>query len=173
MAAFELPAHLPPILVQALENQRAYGSESMFVAGRLALREADPWIGLCWLGDSPVAAIDIDGELVDLGPKGHTSERWNSGSGVKGPVHVWVGGAANVARVAGYTDGLAVDDVPTDETLVSLMDRSSLWLPSLLNANVKPHSVPTNRGRRVAGARSFERSTMDWTTCPRGSVMPT
>jgi len=121
VAAFELPAHLPPILVQALENQRAYGSESMFVAGRLHLDEADSWIGLCWLGDSPVAAIDIDGELVDLGPKGHTSERWNSGSGVKGPVHTWVGGAANVARVAGYTDGLAVNDVPTDETLVGLM----------------------------------------------------
>jgi hypothetical protein len=123
VAAFELPAHLPPILVQALENQRAYGSESMFVAGRLALGESNPWIALCWLGDSPVAAIDIDGELVDLGPKGHTSERWNSGSGVKGPVHAWVGGAENVARVAGYTDGLAVADVPTDETLVSLMAR--------------------------------------------------
>jgi hypothetical protein len=123
VAAFALPAHLPPILVQALENQRAYGSESMFVAGRLALAESDPWIALCWLGDSPVAAIDIDGELVDLGPKGHTSERWNSGSGVKGPVHAWVGGAENVARVAGYTDGLAVNDVPTDETLVDLMAR--------------------------------------------------
>jgi hypothetical protein len=125
VAAFRLPPGLPPLLRQALENQRAYGSESMFVAGRIALAGADPWIALCWLGDSPVAAIDIDGKLVDLGPKGHTSERWNAVTGVKGEVHTWVGGAENVARVAGYTDGLAVDGVPTDADLARLLGRWS------------------------------------------------
>jgi len=122
VAAFELPAHLPPILIQALENQRRYGSESMFVAGRLALGGSDPWVALCWLGDSPVAAIDIDGKLVDLGPKGHTSERWNAASGVKGEVHVWVGSGKHVARVAGYTDGLGVGRVPTDAELARLVE---------------------------------------------------
>lgn len=125
VAAFQLPPGLPLLLSQALENQRAYGSESMFVAGRIALGGADPWIALCWLGDSPVAAIDIDGKLVDLGPKGHTSERWNAATGVKGEIHAWVGGAENVARVAGYTDGLAVDGVPTDADLARLMGRWS------------------------------------------------
>src|SRR5689334_16284453 len=56
VAQYKLPDHLPPILTQALENQRRYGSESMFVAGRLALGSDDPWVALCWLGDSPVAA---------------------------------------------------------------------------------------------------------------------
>lgn len=127
VADFRLPEGLPPILVQALENQRKYGSESMFVAGRIALAPPDPWIALCWLGDSPVAAIDIDGRLVDLGPHGHTSERWNAATGVKGEVHTWVGSAERVARVAGYTDGLAVEHVPTDADLARMMEH---WLSS-------------------------------------------
>lgn len=118
---FKLPAHLPPIVVQALEMQRKYGSESMFVAGRIALGGDGPWVALCWLGDSPVAAIDIDGRLVDLGPKGHTSERWNALTGVKGRVHTWVSSAEKVARVAGYTDGLGVESVPTDADLALMM----------------------------------------------------
>lgn len=127
VADFRLPEGLPPILVQALENQRKYGSESMFVAGRIALAPPDPWIALCWLGDSPVAAIDIDGRLVDLGPRGHTSERWNAATGVKGEVHAWTGSAERVARVAGYTDGLAVEHVPTDADLARMMEH---WLSS-------------------------------------------
>jgi hypothetical protein len=97
------------------------------VAGRIALAPPDPWIALCWLGDSPVAAIDIDGKLVDLGPRGQTSERWNAATGVKGEVHTWAGSAERVARVAGYTDGLAVEHVPTDADLARLME---LWLSS-------------------------------------------
>lgn len=121
VASYKLPEHLPPILTQALENQRKYGSESMFVAGRLALGGDDPWVALCWLGDSPVAAVDIDGELVDLGPHGSTSERWNATTGVKGEVHTWVGDAKRVARVAGYTDGLGTSHVPTDADLARMV----------------------------------------------------
>ncbi len=118
---FKLPEHLPPIVKQALEMQRQYGSESMFVAGRIHLDSSEPWVAICWLGDSPVAAIDIDGKLVDLGPKGHTSERWNATTGIKGTVHTWVGSAKQVARVAGYTDGLGINGVPVDADLVRLM----------------------------------------------------
>ncbi len=121
VAEFQLPPGLPPILAQALEMQRQYGSEAMFVAGRLALDGDDPWVALCWLGDAPMAAIDIDGKLVDLGPRGHTSERWNATAGVKGEVHTWVGSGKRVARVAGYTDGLGIDHVPTDADLARLM----------------------------------------------------
>ena len=126
---YQLPPSLPGILVQALENQRAYGSESMFVAGRLALG-ADPWVGLCWLGDSPVAAVDIDGKLVDLGPKGHTSERWNATTGLKGTVHTWVGPAKNVARVVGYTDGLGLNHAPTDAELARMVEEWTARPPS-------------------------------------------
>lgn len=146
---YELPAGLPGLVRQALEMQRAYGSESMFVAGRLALGGDAPWIALCWLGDSPVAAIDIDGELVDLGPKGHTSERWNARTGVKGTVHTWVGSAERVARVAGYTDGLAHDRVPTDADLARLMERWASDPPaddaSLFDVRLAPSPATTGQ----------------------------
>lgn len=130
IADFQLPTHLPPIVVQALEMQRRYGSESMFVAGRLALADPDPWVALCWLGDSPVAAIDIDGKLMDLGPKGHTSERWNATTGVKGSIHTWTGSAHRVARVAGYTDGLGLAHAPTDAELARLMSEWKITPPA-------------------------------------------
>ncbi len=123
VSAYQLPDHLPPILVQALEMQRQYGSEAMFVAGRLSLDGDDPLVALCWLGDAPVAAIDIDGQLLDLGPHGHTSERWNATTGVKGQIHTWIGSSHKVARVAGYTDGLSTGHVPTDADLADLMAR--------------------------------------------------
>jgi hypothetical protein len=130
IASFQLPAHLPSMVVQALEMQRNYGSESMFVAGRLALADPDPWVALCWLGDSPVAAIDIDGKLMDLGPKGHTSERWNATTGVKGSIHTWTGSAQRVARVAGYTDGLGLTHAPTDAELARLMSEWKMTPPA-------------------------------------------
>ncbi|NDJ51635.1 MAG: protein phosphatase 2C domain-containing protein [Chloroflexi bacterium] len=127
VAEFALPPELPPIVKQALEMQRDYGSEAMFVAARVCLDAAVPWIAICWLGDAPVAAIDIDGRLMDLGPKGGTAERWNATTGAKGTVHTWVGDAKHVARVAGYTDGLGVEKVPTDEDLAKMMQN---WLTS-------------------------------------------
>jgi hypothetical protein len=130
VAEYQLPDGLPAILKQALEMQRAYGSESMFVAGRLALGGPEPRVGLCWLGDSPVAAIDIDGKLVDLGPKGHTSERWNATTGVKGTIHTWVSTAQKVARVAGYTDGLGLAHAPTDAQLAALIEEWGKSPPS-------------------------------------------
>ena len=148
VAEYKLPDNLPPILVQALEMQRRYGSESMFVAGRLSLGGKDPWVALCWLGDSPVAAIDIDGKLVDLGPRGHTSERWNATTGVKGTVHTWVGSAEKVARVAGYTDGLGLSHVPTDPDLARLMEAWKTSPPaddaSLFDVRLAPS--PETRG---------------------------
>jgi hypothetical protein len=101
----------------------------MFVAGRIALGD-DPWVGLCWLGDSPVAAVDIDGKLVDLGPHGHTSERWNATTGLKGTVHTWVGIGGKVARVVGYTDGLGLNHAPTDAELARMVEEWSARPPS-------------------------------------------
>ncbi len=152
--AFKLPEGLPPILVQALEIQRQYGSESMFVAGRIALADVDPWIALCWLGDSPVAALDIAGQLMDLGPRGHTSERWNALTGVKGTVHTWVGSAERVARVAGYTDGLGVEHVPTDADLARLMERWATQPPaddaSLFDVRLAPSPQTTGQEKPPA-----------------------
>jgi hypothetical protein len=158
VADFKLPTHLPPIVKQALEMQRQYGSESMFVAGRIHLDDSEPWVAICWLGDSPVAAIDIDGKLVDLGPKGHTSERWNATTGIKGTVHTWVGSAKQVARVAGYTDGLGINGVPVDADLVRLMKAWKSDPPgddaSLFDVRLAPS--PATTGEVEVPARPIE-----------------
>jgi hypothetical protein len=158
VADFKLPDHLPPIVKQALEMQRKYGSESMFVAGRIHLDSSEPWVAICWLGDSPVAAIDIDGKLVDLGPKGHTSERWNATTGIKGSVHAWVGSAKQVARVAGYTDGLGIDGAPVDADLVRLMKTWQSEPPgddaSLFDVRLAPS--PATTGEVEVPARPIE-----------------
>lgn len=149
VAGFELPVSLPPIVKQALNLQRDYGSESMFVAGRLALTADDPWVGLCWLGDSPVAAVDVDGKLVDLGPRGHTSERWNATTGLKGNIHTWLGDARHVARVAGYTDGLSTGRVPTDADLATMIEGWKTVPPaddaSLFDVRLAPSPATTGQ----------------------------
>ncbi|NDJ36190.1 MAG: hypothetical protein GYB64_16155 [Chloroflexi bacterium] len=149
VANYQLPDHLPPILKQALEMQRSYGSESMFVAGRLALRGDPPFLALAWLGDSPMAAIDFNGELVDLGPRGSTAARWNADTGVKGTVNTWVGAADAVARVAGYTDGMTIDSVPTDAVLSRLTTEWQSNPPaddaSLVDIRLKPSPQTTGK----------------------------
>ncbi len=163
---YQLPASLPPILKQALEMQRAYGSEAMFVAGRITLASDDTpgWAALCWLGDAPVAAIDIDGELVDLGPHGSTSERWNATTGVKGTVHTWLSDIERVARVAGYTDGLGLSHVPKDADLATMVE---LWAnqPPIDDASlfdvrlgVSPETISEFK-RRVIEAKKQEART--------------
>lgn len=165
VADYQLPDSLPLILKQALEMQREYGSEAMFVAGRISpAKDDDPgWVALAWLGDAPVAAIDVDGELVDLGPHGSTSERWNATTGIKGQVHTWISDAANVARVAGYTDGLGVTHVPKDADLAAMVER---WVhqPPIDDASlfdvrlgVSPETVSEFERRSVRVKRAKER----------------
>lgn len=121
VAEFRLPAGLPGLITQALEMQRSYGSEAMFVAGRISFEASSPWTALCWLGDAPVAAVDVDGDLLDLKPHGSTSERWNASSGIKGSVHSWLLEGSSLARVAGYTDGLGISGAPTDDRLAEII----------------------------------------------------
>lgn len=146
---YNLPEALPPILKQALEMQRVYGSESMFVAGRVSTEKPDPWVALCWLGDAPVAAVDVDGKLVDLSPRGQTSERWNATTGVKGTIHAWVSHGETVARVAGYTDGLGIEGVPVDEDLKRIMEHWVMSPPmddaSLFDVRLAPSPETTGQ----------------------------
>ncbi len=149
VADYALPESLPPILKQALEMQRAYGSESMFVAGRICLGGPGTWVALCWLGDAPVAAVDVDGKLVDLSPHGQTSERWNATTGVKGVIHAWVSHGETIARVAGYTDGLGIEGVPVDEDLKRIMEHWVLAPPmddaSLFDVRLAPSPQTTGQ----------------------------
>ena len=107
---YGLPADLPPLTREALEAQRAYGSEAMFVAGRADLLHGQDRVLLCWLGDSTLKALNVKGHDTEIGAMGSTAERWSSASGVKGKVHSWRGTTQQVSRLVAHSDGI---DTPT------------------------------------------------------------
>jgi len=123
---FPLPRHLPPMLLQVLEQKRQHGSESMFVCGFL---EAHPVgrIMLAWLGDMRCRVWTGQQERP-LGPgRFRTEDRWSSRRGpVAGPPQLWWGNLAEVDRLMVYSDGLAVLDdwerSPNDDELSGLIE---------------------------------------------------
>lgn len=119
VSAQALPAAAPPMLREVLEAQRARGSESMFVCGRLDLAAtAGPpgRMALAWLGDSRLRVWRSTIELADeLGHSPCAEERWSSRGGViGGRVHHWLSTldtADEDVTVMAYSDGLSeLDD---------------------------------------------------------------
>lgn len=115
VADYALPQDLPKLVLSALERQRAYGSETMFVCGRLQFPRvpADPTdagqIVLCWLGDVEAQVLDRDGVPINLGAQWTSRERWSTSQGLRGAerVHVWSGDLNRVSQIVVYSDGLA------------------------------------------------------------------
>lgn len=101
-----LPNDLPDLTREALEAQRDYGSEAMFVAGRADLTPNRDRVLLCWLGDSTLKVLDEHGEVINIGPSGTTAERWSTKQGVKGRVHGWRGTSRQVTRLVAHSDGI-------------------------------------------------------------------
>lgn len=106
-----LPDDLPPLTREALEMQRDYGSEAMFVAGRADLGSKMDRVLLCWLGDSTLRPLDVRGQAIDIGPPGTTAERWSTKQGIKGQVHVWRGTTSQVNRLVAHSDGIDTESV--------------------------------------------------------------
>jgi hypothetical protein len=107
--AYSLPDDLPPLVRSAWEDQRAYGSETMFVCGRLQFPPDRPGrCLLCWLGDTEAQVFDRDGTPLDLGASWSSDERWSTHHGVRGAetVHTWLGSLDRIDQVIVYTDGL-------------------------------------------------------------------
>jgi hypothetical protein len=140
-----LPDDLPPLTREALEAQRAYGSEAMFVAGRTDLSPGQDRVLLCWLGDSILKPLDTGGQAVDIGPAGTTAERWSSTKGIKGRVHAWRGNTRQVTRLVAHSDGIDTETVMgalgTHGLLQQAVDRLKKHPPtddvSLLDVNLQ------------------------------------
>jgi hypothetical protein len=111
ISQYPLPDDLPALTREALEGQRAYGSEAMFVAGRAELSSGQDRVLLCWLGDSTLKALDDKGQIINTGPHGTTAERWSSVHGVKGRVHAWKGSSSQVTRLVAHSDGIETETV--------------------------------------------------------------
>ena len=103
-----LPADIPPMLKQALEQQRQYGSEAVFVCGRLVLRDDKAKLILIWMGDTQVLLFDKAGQPVDVGGRWSNTDRWSTKTGIKGQVQAWVGDVKtfNIKRIIAFSDGL-------------------------------------------------------------------
>jgi hypothetical protein len=104
---YRLPSGLPPLVHEVLEEQRAYGSEAMFVSGRIEWpsSRSSGQVALAWLGDAELQVYDRDGHRRAL-LSGTVAERWSTSRGLRGELHTFVGAADGIARVIGYSDGL-------------------------------------------------------------------
>jgi len=105
VANWPIAESVPALIRAALDQQRAYGSEAMFVAGTVELtgrREATA--SLAWLGDTRLRVIMRDGQTFDH--SGQTSDRWSSRLGPRGAVQSRTFPVADLARVVACTDGV-------------------------------------------------------------------
>lgn len=106
IARYPLPHHLPSLVREVLEEKRAYGSEAMFVCGRIEWPQAqDPGlIALAVLGDAELQVLNIpDGATLLTGT---TQERWSTHRGPRGQVKTSIRPARDIQRVIAYSDGL-------------------------------------------------------------------
>jgi hypothetical protein len=106
VAEHPLPENLPPIVRQVLEEKRALGSETTFVAGLLDT-DADVLL-LAWMGDSRLRLWGKEGERTDrLGDTFHTQERWSTRRGRIGELHTARMPLSGLRYLIAYSDGLA------------------------------------------------------------------
>ncbi len=125
VANWPIAESVPMLIRSALDQQRAYGSEAMFVAGTVDLSgRRDATVNVAWLGDTRLRVFMRDGQLFDH--SGHTADRWSSRLGPRGAVRSATWPVAEVARIVACTDGLmpvlgAVVELP-DAALQEVLD---------------------------------------------------
>ncbi|MFN3763249.1 MAG: protein phosphatase 2C domain-containing protein, partial [Anaerolineae bacterium] len=130
VAAYPLPEGLPPMLRQVLEEKRALGSESTFVAGLLDTEAGV--LHLAWMGDSRLRLWGPDGEFTArLGDTFHTQERWSTRRGRVGELHTLSVPLRELRYAVAYSDGLArLDRVMTrhfrDASIQAVIDDTLL-----------------------------------------------
>lgn len=107
--SYQIPGHISPLIRQALEQQRAYGSEAIFVAGRIdhpSFRVIDGMLSLFWMGDTQARVLDEDSQPLELGGDWSNANRWSTAQGVRGTLGAWMEPLTAISRVAAFTDGL-------------------------------------------------------------------
>ncbi|MGQ9718195.1 MAG: hypothetical protein ACUVR6_11005, partial [Anaerolineae bacterium] len=109
VARHPLPDDLPPLVRQVLEEKRALGSESTFVAGLLDTEAGV--LFLAWMGDSRLRLWGPEGEFTAiLGDTFHTQERWSTRRGRIGQLHTALIPLRDLRFLVAYSDGLAILD---------------------------------------------------------------
>ena len=109
VAEYEIPEEISGLVRQALEAQRAYGSEAIFAAARIdhpSVTIPDGLISVCWMGDTQIHVHDEQGEEIEIGGVWDNANRWSTVQGVKGQMNAWMQSLESVGRVFAFTDGL-------------------------------------------------------------------
>jgi hypothetical protein len=114
---FALPGGIPPLFKEVLEEKRAMGSETTFVAGRLDLPDQHTpggWVFFTWMGDSKIRAwLDEKETGGFMFHTFDTNQRWSTARGlVRGPLNCYSGKLRNEKGYAFdhlvvYSDGLS------------------------------------------------------------------
>jgi hypothetical protein len=110
VAEYQIPDTISGLVRQALEAQRAYGSEAIFAAARIDHPGpvfADGLVSVVWMGDTQIHVLGEDGAPLDLGGQWNNANRWSSSQGVKGRMSAWMHELTGVGRVLAFTDGLS------------------------------------------------------------------
>jgi hypothetical protein len=105
VARHEFEQEIAPYMVDVVERQRAYGSEAMFVCGRIDWPgHGAQRVGVAWLGDAQLRVYRRGAVPEDL--RGRTADRWSTRAGVRGQISARDWPVAEVERVLACSDGL-------------------------------------------------------------------
>jgi len=114
---YPIPKERSALVIDVLEQQRAYGSEAMIVCGRIDWSDhGAAHVGLAWLGDAQLRVQLRGGRAEHL--SGRTSDRWSTKRGPRGDVQSWVRPTSEVDRIIACSDGL----IPELDAAVELAD---------------------------------------------------
>jgi len=109
--AFQIPSHLPGMLINVLEQKRQMGSQATFAAGFIDI--AKKKMALAWMGDERIRIWKSLQEITKetLGEETfQTAERWSTAVGMVGKLHTKIIEDSDITRFVVYTDGLAILD---------------------------------------------------------------
>lgn len=108
----KLPADMPDLQLMALQEEKKYGSEAVFLCGRidfdLESKIEPPYLNLFWLGDVSFHIYEFLGKELDFPGQWQNKERWSTKDGVKGAqiVNYWNESLANVGKLVAHSDGI-------------------------------------------------------------------
>ena len=154
VTSYRLPDDIQGVTREALERQRAYGSEAMLGCGRIEWpRDGPARVAIAWLGDVSLRVFGRHGTAEDF--SGRTADRWSSRRGPRGSVASRVWTAGEVERVIACSDGLlpeleaavSLSDVELDERLRALTAQEVADDIVLVDIAVAAHAMPATRGR--------------------------
>ncbi len=110
-----LAAGTPALVREVLEELRDdYGSETVFLAGRVSLAPWSTQLSLsrpteaffCWMGNVTARLFITAEHSLTLGGNEQPEGRWSTVRGSRGPLNAWSMGLSTIERLIVYTDGL-------------------------------------------------------------------